>query len=261
MKLGAQLFSVRNYLNTQENTKMLFRACREMGYENLQYSGHPIATADDARFLRDAADEAGLPIVVATFSYEQLTKETALVAQCMKILGAESVMVGITPREFRGELSLVARFRESMERPTQVLLDAGFRIAYHNHDYEFRPIIGGTTMMDYYLEHSPDWLFLLDVCWAQHAGTDPAALMDSIGAHRLRHVHFKDMNGVNEKGVPVFCPCGSGSMVLAPLAEKCAQMGVSDILVEQDNAAALPDPLGEMAQSCKYLSNLLGKEH
>ena len=260
MNLGAQLYSVRNYLGTREDTKMLFRACRDMGYENLQYSGRIIETLEDAQFLRNTSDESGIPIVVATFSDQQLTEQTSLVSQIMDILGAESVMVGVTPKEYRGSLELVEQFRKSMELPTQILRDKGYHIAYHNHAYEFKPLDGGVTMMDYYLEHSPDWLFMLDVCWAQYAGADPLVLMDKIGAQRLKHIHFKDTSGRDEDGNVIFCPCGCGMMELGPLAEKSAQMGVKDILVEQDNAAKLPDPLGEMEQSCKYLRKLLRKE-
>jgi len=260
MKLGIQLFSLQKYLETREDTKKVFHACKAMGYENLQYSGHPIATTDDAHFLKDAADEAGLPIVVASFSYKQLTEETSLVAELMGILGAASVMVGVTPKAYRQDLPLVKQFLKNMETPTQYLLDRGFHIAYHNHAYEFAPLDGGTTIMDYYLEHCTDWRFLLDVCWAHHAGTDVAALMDRIGSERLRHIHFKDLSRVDEKGIPIFCPCGSGLMDLAPLAAKCCALGVDDVLVEQDDASDLPDPLGEVEQSYKYLKTLFGKD-
>ncbi len=260
MKLGAQLFSLQKYLETREDTKKAFHACKAMGYENLQYSGHPIATTDDAHFLKDASDEAGLPIVVATFSYKQLTEDTPLVAEIMGILGASSVMLGVTPKEYRQDLPLVKQFLENMEAPTQYLLDRGIHIAYHNHAYEFAPLEGGTTIMDYYLGHCTDWRFLLDICWAKHAGVDVASLMDRIGSKRLRHIHFKDMRGLNEKGIPIFCPCGSGLMDLAPLAAKCIAMGVDDMLVEQDDASDLPDPLGEIEQSFKYLRKLLRKD-
>ena len=49
-------------------------------------------------------------------------------------------------------------------------------------------------------------------------------------------------------------------MDLPPLAAKCREMGVEDILVEQDNASDLPDPLGEVEQSFKYLKTLFGKD-
>ena len=41
MKLGAQLFSVRSFLKTEEDLKETFAKIKSIGYENVQLSGAP----------------------------------------------------------------------------------------------------------------------------------------------------------------------------------------------------------------------------
>jgi len=60
MKLGAQLYSVRSFLQTEEDLKATFLKIKAIGYENVQLSGGPRM---DAQFLKSVSDEVGLPIV------------------------------------------------------------------------------------------------------------------------------------------------------------------------------------------------------
>lgn len=261
MKLGVQLFSLRNFLETEDSALQAFQACKAMGYETAQYSGKPIAALQDAEAIRRVSEESGLALRNASFSAEEIMKDPRGVIEKMNIMGVSYTMVGVMPKEYRTSPELVEQFLRDMETPTKILLDAGKRINYHNHDYEFRKLEDGSDIMTRLLAADAGWQFMLDVCWARHAEQDPIALMDAIGAERLRQIHFKDMTGEKtEKGKPVFCPCGQGLVDFAPIAEKCKKLGVADIFVEQDNAAKLPDPLGEMEASCKYLRKLLRKD-
>ena len=262
MKLGAQLFSLRNFLQTEEGTMAVFRACKDMGYESIQYSGKVIATNEDAALIRRATEEANIELANTSFGAQEIMDDPKAVIEKMDMMGSRYTMVGAMPKEYRGSREGTEQFLKDMETPTKILLDAGKIITYHNHAYEFAPLsdANGITM-EILVGSDMGWQFMLDVCWAVHGGADPLKLMDAMGADRLHQVHFKDMvTEKTEKGNPIFCPCGKGIVDLTSFYEKCRAFGVQHGFVEQDNAATLPDPLDEMAQSCRYLRTLMGKD-
>ena len=63
--------------------------------------------------------------------------------------------------------------------------------------------------------------------------------IEKIGKNKLPNIHFKDMANDADRSM---CCCGDGVTDFAALAVACqAHGGVENILVEQDNAAKLPD--------------------
>ena len=60
MKIGLNLFSLRNYLGSEESFLEAAKALKEMGYDYLQYSGGIF----DADRIKSVSDESGIPIVL-----------------------------------------------------------------------------------------------------------------------------------------------------------------------------------------------------
>ena len=50
--------------------------------------------------------------------------------------------------------------------------------------------------------------------------------------------------------------CGLSIKTLRYYAEKVKELGIEDVIVEQDNALNYPDPFGQMAQSANCLHRL-----
>ncbi|HET9128886.1 MAG TPA: sugar phosphate isomerase/epimerase [Propionibacteriaceae bacterium] len=69
---------------------------------------------------------------------------------------------------------------------------AGFRIGYHNHDFEFKHEVNGTTGYEYLVSKLDDKVLLeLDTFWAAFGGQDVPALLAKLG-DRVTHLHIKD---------------------------------------------------------------------
>ena len=261
MRIGAQLFSLRTFLETEQGTLDVFKACKAMGYESIQYSGKAIATLDDARLIRRAADEADILLENTSFGADEIMADPKAVIEKMNVMGTTYTMVGAMPKEYRGSREGTETFLAKMEEPLKVLWDGGKIMTYHNHSFEFKAFEDGGDAMTILMDKCRNWKFMLDVCWVVNGGADPLKIMDIMGKDRLHQVHFKDMTGEKtEKGKPVFCPCGDGVVDLPAFYEKCLAFGVRDGFVEQDNAVKAEDPLNEMAESCAYLRKLAGKD-
>jgi sugar phosphate isomerase/epimerase len=123
----------------------------------------------------------------------------------------------------------------------------GIRLAYHNHDFEYRALPDGSSpLLDHMLPNlAPTVLFELDIYWVKHAGGDPAQALRALG-DRVSLVHAKD--GTGRAGEP-FLALGEGIVdVPAALAEA---KGAEWLICELDSCAT--DMFGALDKSAQYL--------
>ena len=253
MKLGAQVYSLRNQIQTPEGYLQTMWELKALGYDAVQHAG---AALTDPYLLRDLTQQAGLQQVCPNIDAAPLLESPEKVIEAVRILGCDSIMLPyITPDDFVTKESLLAAWKP-LEGPIEKLLDAGIHPAYHNHDFDVAPMNGWDgSFVEWLLENRPGWKFILDVCWAEFAHADVDALFDKIGS-RMDCVHFKDYRGITCRHMPVFCACGKGTVKLAHYAEKVKELGIKDVIVEQDNALNYPNPMGQMADSAACLRGL-----
>ena len=121
--------------------------------------------------------------------------------------------------------------------------------AYHNHSFEFEKY-NGTILFDEMLERCSDWQFIMDTYWVEFAGYSAVEYIGKIGGDRLPNIHFKDMAKDEKRSI---CSCGSGILDFQAIYEKCREVGVKNVFVEQDNAVEAEDPFGEMEKSFRHL--------
>ena len=253
MKLGAQVYSVRNQIQTPEGYLKTMQGLKAVGYDTVQHAG---AALTDPYLLRDLTQQAGLQQICPNIDAAPLMEDPDKVIEAVRILGCDSIMLPyITPDDFVTLESFLVAWAP-LEAPVQKLLDAGITPAYHNHDFDVAPMTGWDgSFVEWLLENRPGWHFILDVCWAEFARVDVLNLLEQIG-RRMACVHFKDYRGVTCRHMPVFRACGEGAVALKTYGEKVRAMGIEDVIVEQDNALNYPDPMGQMAASAAYLRKL-----
>ncbi len=251
MKLGAQLYSVRKNIQTAEDTRRTFERIKEIGYKTVQFSGAP---TKDAALLKSLSEEFNLPIVCTHVSFDRLTEEIDDVIAEHKVFGCPVIGLGSMPKDLRHSVEGLNAFFEKMEKPVGKILDAGLKFAYHNHAFEFEKIDGGNECYyDLMLEKCENWQFIADSYWIEFAGGSAPEYFKKVGSARLTNVHFKDMNKDRE-----ICACGAGTLDFAALAQVCRELGVENVLVEQDNAAELDDPFEAMKFSFEHLNPIIG---
>lgn len=254
MKLGAQVYSVRNYIQTIADYGNTLRKLKSLGYDTVQHAGCDIA---DPYLLRDLTQAAGLQHVIPNINPAPLMENADKVIESVRVLGCDSIMLPYVPCDSMATLESFLAGWAPLEAPLRKLQEAGITLCYHNHAFDIAPMFGSRdSFLDYLLENKPDWQFILDVAWSQYAGVDTLAWMDKLGS-RMNSLHFKDFTGsVNSGNCPVFCACGNGTVKLDLYAEKAKAMGIENVIVEQDNAQDYPDPFGQMQQSAACLRTL-----
>ncbi len=252
MKLGAQLFSVRNHLQTPEDILSTFKRVKEIGYQNVQLSGNAYTSAD---ILLDIVEKTEMPIVCTHTPYARIIGETEKVIEEHKKFRCPVIGLGMMPNELQGSVAGLEKFLEELKEPVKKIQKAGLNFSYHNHAFELAPSPDSDRLVyDIMLERCPDWGFILDTYWVKYAGFSPIEYIAKIGSERLTNIHFKDM--ANDKDRTI-CACGQGTMDFAEIYEACVKMNVENVLIEQDNAALKPDPFGEMEISFNYLRDIV----
>ncbi len=245
MKLGAQLYSVRDFIKTPEDTKETFRKIKKMGYDVVQWSGGgPI----DPHVLAEISREFELPIVCTHISFDRLVNETDAVIEEHKLFGCKHIGLGAMPKPYRNGEKDPKLFFEDVKEAVDKIHAAGLTFAFHNHNFDFdNTMQDGEPVLDYMIRTCTDWQFILDTYWIQYVNRDVCEYIAKIGKGRLINVHFKDMADDAERSI---CACGDGIMDFASIYRKLQELGcVENILVEQDNAVKKDDPFGEMQKS------------
>ena len=246
MKLCAQLYSLRTFLTNEEDLRQTFFRVREIGYEAVQLSGAAPMPAD---YLKAVSEETGLPIVCTHSPFERILDDTeALIAE-HKTFGCPVIGLGSMPKEYRTGRDGLHAFLAALETPVQKILDAGLHFSYHNHAFEFAAP-DGANLYDEMLDTLPDWHFILDTYWVEFAGGSAVDYIRRVGKGRLPNIHYKDMARDEARSI---CACGNGVLDFAAITAACREVGVENVLVEQDNAVKMPDPFGEMRQSFTHL--------
>lgn len=251
MKIGAQLYSVRDCCANAEGIKAAFAELKKQGYTSVQVSGFPY----DAEVVKAEADKNGLHIGLTHTSIPEIINETDEVIKKHKIMGADMVGIG-GGHQYRDENGIVDVDKMVAELSSAIkkIYDAGLTFGYHNHAFEFFGEVGKRTIDEIY--EKTDWKIILDTGWADLANS--ADIKEDIErfADRLVYVHLKDFKKkieVDGKIVDQITPLYSGDTPIDYIIEALNKTDTLVAYVEQDNAPASGDSLNEMKKSIEGL--------
>ena len=258
MKLGAQFYSIRDLTQTPEGLEKAFYETKSIGYDNVQLSA--IGNIDSF-IIRDIVAKYNMPVTCTHIAYDRIVNETEAVIRDHLTYGCPTIGIGAMPDMFRGSFEGAREFVKALREPMKKIEDAGLRFAYHNHHFEFNAPEGG-DYFDVLIEEAPTMNFIVDTFWFVYSNRDPMKYIRDLGAARIQNVHFKDMKSYHtmlEEGpspVELICPCGTGIIDFKPIIALCDSLLIPNALVEQDNAPATGDSIGQMRISYNNLRPL-----
>jgi sugar phosphate isomerase/epimerase len=247
MKIGAQLYTVRAFTQTEEALDAALGKVAAAGYTCAQLSGAGPIPAAKARAL---FDRHGISIIATHTNPDRILNETAAVIEEHKIYGAQYVGIGSKPPQFPNTPEGYALFARQYKPAAQQLRQAGLWLTYHNHAFEFERAQGRHCMEALLDCFAPEELQLLpDVYWLHFAGCDPAQwLRDHGGRYQL--LHFKDM--IFKDGAQRMAEVLEGNLNWPAIFEAAQAGGALYAFVEQDDCYG-EDPFRCLATS---LANL-----
>lgn len=231
MKIGAQLYTVRDFTKTPEDLAETLKRVADIGYTTVQVSG---TCKFEPEWMKEMLDECGLKCVLTHTNPDRLRNETETVFREHQVFGCSYIGIGSMPLDMRGSLDGIKSFAEAFLPSAKKLRELGGKLFYHNHAFELIKY-EGKTMLDRISELFPkDTLgFTLDTYWIQAGGGDVVQWIKKLEG-RLECVHFKDMTADNESK-SVMAPIYEGNMNFDAIIEACLDVGCEYALIEQDH--------------------------
>lgn len=229
-RIGAQLYTLRDFCKTAEDLDSTFAKLKEIGYQAVQVSGiGPIP----AEAVKETADRYGLSIVCTHRAYTEFTEELPQLINAHRVMDCKIAGIGGLPMEFRSGAEAVKKFIEAINPVCKKLKAEGMQFAYHNHAFEFAKA-DGKYLMDHLLENTdPDeFKFIVDVYWLAFAGINPAEFIEKLGS-RVAAVHFKDL-AVTSANEVLMAEVMEGNLDWDKIIAASEKSGAQYALVEQD---------------------------
>ncbi len=251
-KLGAQLYTVREYTKTPDEIRKTFHKVSEMGYRSVQASGMGPIEAEE---LKDISQETGLGVVCTHVPFDRMVNDLDKLMEEHKIFGCDYIGLGGMPTEYRDTAEGVDEFIKLFNSIAEKTHANGIRLGYHNHSFEYVKIDGKRIMDRLIDETDPKKVsFILDTYWVQHAGTDVVqTILDLDG--RIKMLHLKDMAVV--KNDPFITEIFEGNMNFRGIIDAAKKIGVEWFLVEQDTCPG--DPFDSLKLSYDNLHSVYAK--
>lgn len=258
MKIGAQLYTVREYAKTLEDFEQTLKKVAEIGYKYVQVSGVCDYTPE---WLKEKLDKYGLKCVLTHCKpATRILDDPKQLCKDHDVFGCDCIGLGSMPRlwnhnEFTND-DVVEKFIEEYLPVMQIFKDNGKYMMYHNHGEEFDKLSNGNFMWDELANRIPADLmgFTLDTYWIQYGGKNPITEIKKL-AGRLPCVHFKDYRIIRGADPKVqFAPVGSGNLDWDCIIAACEESGVKYALVEQDNCFGA-DPFECLKSSFEFMKS------
>ena len=250
-RLGAQLYTIRDFIKRVPDFADSMRKLRQIGYAGVQLDleHHPdMPTAE----IKRICDGEGLTICISHFGYELFENELESIIERQQIWGCDQTAIVAMPDHFHeAGAEGYRRFADEASAIGERLAAAGIGLSYHNHSYEFVRFGEETGLEIIYAASDPRYLKAeIDTYWVQHGGADPVAWIRRV-AGRMPVVHYKDM-AILPDGKQAFAEIGQGNLNWAAIVDATCATSVPWIVVEQDRC--LRDPFESLAMSYQYLS-------
>ncbi len=234
-KLGVQLYTIREYMKDPEFADLAFKRLAELGYTE----AHTAGNAFDETLFRDLLAKHGISIIGTHFDYNTILTDPEKTIEVHNLWGTTNIGIGGMPSPARKDLNELKAFIHDFNTAAEQYAKQGFRLTYHNHNFEFVRIDGKKTIMDIlYEELDPvNTSFVLDTCWVAAGGGDVVDWIEKL-AGRIDILHLKDMYLQKDKDDKHYIPCitevGNGGLAWDRIMQAAEKIGVKHYVVEQD---------------------------
>ena len=245
-RIGAQFYTLREFIQTVEGFEETCRKVSEMGYKIVQISGTSLKASD----MKPVLDKYGLEVMLTHRQWNDFRENLEDVIEYNRTLGSKLCGLGMMPFNFAETSENLSRFISEANAVAKKLRAEGLYFGYHNHAFEFSKLDGRYVMDRLVEETDPEeFKLIVDVYWLWVGGADPAQFIRKYG-NRIMAIHFKDLK-VNFNNTTEMAEIGVGNLNWDDIIAACEESGAKWAFVEQDTCRT--DPFECMKTSYDYL--------
>lgn len=237
--VGLQLYSLREQI--PQDVKGVIEKIAKAGYKEVETYGYSPKTGYwgmDARAFKNLLTANGLKSPSGHFGIDDFI--TSGDKELLKpiIEGAAAIdnhyfTVPYLGEPIRKSLEDYKKITGRLNEAAELVKQSGLKLAYHNHDFEFKPYEGGATGYELLLNGTDKNLisFEMDLYWVVRSGNDPVALFNKYPG-RFVMWHVKDMDKANHA---LNTEVGTGTIDFRNIYKHARQAGLEHLIVEQEN--------------------------
>jgi sugar phosphate isomerase/epimerase len=243
-KVGLQLYTVRDLMKADLPGTLAKVA--QIGYKEVEFAGYFGRTPAQIRAL---LRKNGLTSPSTHLGYDLLSKDWQKQVADAKAVGHHWTTIAWMPEDQRKPDDW-KRHADEFNKAGAVAKAAGLRFAYHNHDFEIRPV-NGQRPLDIMLDNTDPSLvdFEMDLYWVVFGGGDPVDFFNR-HPHRFPLVHVKDSSPPPDRH---YVDVGSGTIDFRSIFAQSDKAGIKHYFVEHDEPK---DPIATIRNSYNYLHKL-----
>jgi len=259
-EIGLQLYTLREEL--PKNVKLTLEKVAAAGYTTVETYGYSIKEQFwglSAAALKKILEDNNLKAIsghynLGSFLYDGNTSELIAAIEAAKVLKSEFLTIPWVDEPFRKSIEDYKKIASRLNQAAKLCQDAGLKLAYHNHDFEFQKHDGITGYEILLNEtHKNEVYFELDLYWVVRSGNDPLRLFKE-NPGRFKMWHVKDMDKLDQS---LNTEVGSGLLDFKSLFAAAKQAGMLHFFVEQENSFAV-NSFESVKTSCDFiLKNLI----
>ena len=256
---GLALYTLRDSMAI--NPKATLKVVADAGYayvESADYAEGKFYGMTPAEF-KSTLDSLGLTAISAHMGMVTLENADQLIAD-VKAAGISYFVIPVPPMgmftfdpatQMLGKNGTADELVSIMNAIGEKCHQAGLKLLYHNHDFEFKPLADGTVIEEVLLEKcNPEWVnFQMDLYWVTKAEANALTYFEKYPG-RFKAWHVKDMDQEGK-----FAPVGTGTIDFKSILAQKEKSGMEFYLVEQDQTFGL-DPMEAIKISHKGLIDL-----
>lgn len=248
-KFAAQLYTLHNEI--KKDFPSVLRELKNMGWNAVQIDGLKGYPVED---IATVMNELGLSTAGMHVGLNRINEEPNVLLHEATVLNTRDIICLSMPDDERHVEGYVKARRE-LRAFAQTVTNQGYRVGYHNHDFEFHTQIEGCFAMEYMLDDPENHPIHpeFDTYWLKKANQDPLAFIRRY-AGRIKILHFKDMTNDDRQ---TFAEVGTGSIDFEPLLIWGEQNGIEWYAVEQDVCPG--NPFDSLALSLENLIKMAEK--
>lgn len=228
--IAYQLYSSRQFPPIDAHLVEL----KAMGYDAIEpwlpaYEENPAA-------FRQSLDDAGLGCIGFHMPLDGLINEASRFIDIAQILGATYLIPPYIPEEERQNTPVFWRsIGAKLAKGADDVAPHGLQVAWHNHDFEYRPLPDGSRPIDHLLGAAgPNVGFEIDCGWITRAGVDVAAELVRYG-DQIIAIQLKDMAPAGTEMDDGWTATGDGIIDWSKLAPLFSKTAATHLVTEHDN--------------------------
>ena len=246
---GAQISSLKAYLQTPQMMEETFEKLRDIGYRivQLQWINPEIPPETVAAALK----RTGLVSVSTQDYYQEVIAHLAPTLRLHDLCGSKNICVSGIPQQFLTEEGCLSFAKELTEFAIR-MASLGRVVSFHPRVQEYCNF-GVKSAVEILMENTPVTFQLgLDMYHLIKAGQDPEEWLYRYQG-RIEFVHFKDYR-LDADGKEQLVPVGQGLIDWKPAVRVCKETGVKWIFAEQERWEK--DAFLCMAESLDFLREM-----